>query len=166
VAGEPASDRAFSCLDSRRSPVNSALARHENPTDGNLVGRIAEPARGAPGQKSKQLSFATSPSLNEPTAPARRLDGHRYSERAAGVSQRACATSRSRECRPRRSRSSHPVVRNALSPAARCGRAEAPGSRFGLRGCSDMYVGRANESLHRTSARSRPCERLARAPRV
>ncbi len=43
---------------------------------------------------------------------------------------------------------------------------ETLGSRFGLLGRSALYEGRANESLHRTSADRRRCGRLARSARI
>ena len=144
--------RSAACSQGLGRSAYFALARHENPTDGNLVGRIAGTACGATGRKSTDLPCPTRPSRHEPIALARWPAGHEHREPASGFSPRASSTSRSRECWPRGSRSSQRVVRNAPAPAARRGRVEARVARFGMRGCSGLFVRRANEALHRTSA--------------
>ena len=62
--------------------MNFALARHENSTNGNLVGRIAGAARGAPDRKRTEYPCPTRRSRHEPAAQARRVAGNEDREQA------------------------------------------------------------------------------------
>jgi hypothetical protein len=70
------------------------------------------------GRKGGRCRCATSRSRHEPAAPARWLDGTGISSSASGFAQRAFATSRSRECRPQRSRLIHRVAHHAPAPGS------------------------------------------------
>jgi hypothetical protein len=74
AAGASNLELASSRLNSRRLPVNFALARHQNSMKGNLVGRIAGTEHRVPGRKNNEHRFSTSPLRHEPTALARWLE--------------------------------------------------------------------------------------------
>jgi hypothetical protein len=79
MAGEFALKQASSRLDSRRLPVNFALARHERELQGILNGLVARGGRVALGPRLIRHGFSTSLSRHEPAAPARCLEGARIS---------------------------------------------------------------------------------------
>ena len=99
--GEIALQRSPSRMEGRRLPVNFALARHENPTDGNLVGasrglRVVHRAGRAPSCVALRAHLATSrsrwPSGRRATSIANRHQVSRNAPAAraalGGVGQR------------------------------------------------------------------------------
>jgi hypothetical protein len=118
------------------------------------------------GRARRESRRATSLSCNEPISPARRLVRNEDRERIVRFLATRFRNEPSTPGKAARSRSAHQILRNAPAPAVRGGGGEVAGSRFGRYGCSELAVGRSNESLKRTSADGLTCAWLARSVRI
>ena len=166
MAGEIILDQPSWRLASGRSPVNFALGRHGEKRQLIWKGLMARGEGRVPGRRCNQHRLPTSPLRNEPASPARWQANNEDHERAV----RFLATrSRNEPCSPRKpTRSRSTIGFRATRFRQRSGVGEARWQKRGL--VSDavrcFFKGRPNETLHRTSARGLPCERLARLSRI